>query len=396
MAHFYLCWELGAGLGHAARLRSIALPLTARGHRVTYVLRDLVQPRRLLRDNGIEVLQAPVWLHRTAGLPQVQASLAEILLAVGYLDAEALAGLCAGWRGLFRQGRPDFVIADYAPTAMLAARSMGIRSAAIGTGFQVPPAAQPLPAFYPGLPEQRLRSTEARVLDSVNRVLALHGATPLAHACELLRGDEALLCGWPQLDHYGRPGDGPWLGPSLAPAVPGEVVWPQAEGPRVFAYLKAEGAGVRDVLAALVRRGCRVLCYLPEVASGAPAPLDSPLLRFASTPVPLPAALAECELVVCHAGEATTAQSLLAGRPLLLLPMATESLLMARQVERIGAGINALAAPGPCDWDGVVGALLDTPAYRDAARAFARRHAGFDGARQAEALADRFEAMLSA
>ena len=92
MAHFYLCWELGAGLGHAARLKSIALPLRARGHRVSFVLRDLVQPRRLLQVCGSDMLQAPVWLHRTAGLPQVQASLAEILLAVGYLDADALAG----------------------------------------------------------------------------------------------------------------------------------------------------------------------------------------------------------------------------------------------------------------------------------------------------------------
>ena len=125
MAHFYLCWELGAGLGHAARLKSIALPLRARGHRVSFVLRDLVQPRRLLQGCGGDMLQAPVWLHRTAGLPQVQASLAEILLAVGYLNADALGGLCEGWRGLFRQGRPDLVIAGYAPTRLLAGRGLG-------------------------------------------------------------------------------------------------------------------------------------------------------------------------------------------------------------------------------------------------------------------------------
>ncbi len=397
MAHFYLCWELGAGLGHAARLKSIALPLQARGHCVSVVLRDLVQPRRLLQCSGIDMLQAPLWLHRTAGLPQVQASLAEILLAVGYLDADALAGLCEGWRGLFRQGRPDLVIADYAPTALLAARSLGLRSAAVGTGFQLPPPAQALPPFLLGEAEPpsaaRLRTTEARVLDSANRVLALHGAAPLAHACDLLRGDEALLCTWPELDHYGREGGEAWLGPNLAPPVAGEVAWPEGSGPRVFAYLRATQSGVREALEALLRQGCRVLCYMPEVASGAPPPVAHPLLRFAPGPLPMPAVLETCELVACHAGEATTAQALLAGRPLLMLPMSAESYLMARRVAHLGAGINASGPPGPHDWDGFVRALLHAPGYRDAARAFARRHAGFDAARQAEALADRFEAM---
>lgn len=396
MAHFYLCWELGAGLGHAARLKSIALPLRARGHRVSFVLRDLVQPRRLLQVCGSDMLQAPVWLHRTAGLPQVQASLAEILLAVGYLDADALAGLCEGWRGLFRQGRPDLVIADYAPTALLAARSLGVRSAAVGTGFQLPPAARPLPPLWPGEAEppsaSRLRTTEARVLESANRVLAMHGAPPLAHACELLRGDEALLCTWPELDHYGREDGGPWLGPNLAPPLDGDVAWPEGSGPRVFAYLRASQAGSREALAALLRQGCRVLCYMPEVASGAPAPIQNPLLRFAPAPVSMHAALAACELVACHAGEATTAQALLAGRPLLMLPVSAESYLMARRVAQIGAGINAMA--GPQEWDGFVRDLLQAPGYRDAAGAFARRHAGFDATRQAEALTDRFEEMV--
>ena len=77
MAHFFLCWELGGGLGHAGRLKSIALPLRARGHQVSFVLRDLVLTRRLLADpqlGGMATLQAPVWLHRTAGLPPDQAS----------------------------------------------------------------------------------------------------------------------------------------------------------------------------------------------------------------------------------------------------------------------------------------------------------------------------------
>ncbi|SFB87430.1 glycosyltransferase [Massilia yuzhufengensis] len=397
MAHFYLCWELGAGLGHAGRLKSIALPLRARGHRVTFVLRDLVLTRRLLAGLGIDTLQAPVWLHRTAGMPPDQASLAEILLACGYLDADALAGLCDGWRALLRLGRPDLVIADYAPTAILAARSLGLPSAAVGPGFTIPPAGEALPPLrsWEQAPSARLRATEARLLASCNTVLAAHGASPMAYGADLLLGDHPLLCTWPELDHFARPGGGPWLGPNLPPPAGGAAQWPAGEGRRVFAYLRHGAPGTAEVLGALVRQGCRVLCYLADVAAGAPAPVDSPLVRYAAAPVSLPDALAQCELAVTHAGEATTAQALLAGRPLLMLPHAAESFLMARRVVQLGAGINAMEMARPRDWDGMVVALMDKPAYREAAAAFAARYKDFTAADQAQDLADRFEAMVT-
>jgi len=393
MAHFTLCWELGGGLGHAGRLKSIALPLRARGHTVSFVLRDLVLTRRLLGGLGIDTLQAPVWLHRIAGLPPEQASLAEILLACGYLDMQALAGLADGWRALFRQGRPDLVVADYAPTAILAARSLGLPSAALGPGFTMPPAGEPLPPLREWEAPQpaRMRATEARLLDSANGVLASHGAAPLAYAAELLLGEHALLCTWPELDHFGRTGGGPWLGPNLGEAASWAPAWPAAEGPRAFAYLRRGVPESSEVLQALLRRGCRVLCYMPDVAGGGPPPVTHPQLAWAPAPVALPQALAECDLVVSHAGEALVAQALLAGRALLMLPHSTESFLMARRVRLLGAGINAMETPRPRDWDGMVAALLEKQEYRDAAQAFARRHADFDPRRQAEDIADRLE-----
>ena len=396
MAHFYLCWELGGGLGHAGRLKSIALPLRARGHRVSFVLRDLVLTRRLLQGLDIPSFQAPVWLHRTVGLPPEQASLAEILLGCGYLDADALAGLCEGWRALLRQGQPDLVIADYAPTAILAARSLRVPSAAIGPGFSMPPQGMPLPPLRSWETQQpgRLQAMESRLLASANSVLGAYGAAPLAVGSELLLGDHPQLCTWPELDHYGREGGGPWLGPNLPPPGTGVPAWPAGEGRRVFAYLRQGIPESADVLQALLRHGCRVLCYMPEVAAGAPAPVDSPRVRFAPGPVALPQALAECELVVSHAGEALVAQALLASRPLLMLPHSAESFLMARRVAQLGAGINAMAQPRPRDWEGMVTGVLAQPACGEAAAAFARRYAGFDPQRQAEELADRFEAML--
>jgi UDP:flavonoid glycosyltransferase YjiC (YdhE family) len=394
MANILLCWELGGALGHAGRLRSLALPLIARGHRVSFALRDLVHTRRLLHDLDVPRFQAPLWLHRVEGLPP-QASLADILLACGWIDAGAVQGLVDGWRALMQAAQADLVVCDYAPAAVLAARSLGIPSAAVGAGFSMPPGDRALPPLrgWEPLPRERMAASEARVLDSANRVLAHHKAAPLAQAAGLLRGDLPLLCTWPELDPWRRPAEGcTWYGPNLAPTAGVAPQWPAGEGPKVFAYLSGPHPEHGAMLASLQAAGCRVLCYSPEVAGGRKPPLESPGIAWARAPVDLDAALPACAFVVCHAGESTVSQALLAGRPLLLMPQATESFLTARRVRELGAGININELAHPRDWPALVRMLLEDGRYRDAAQAFARRYAGFDAGRQAEALADALEA----
>ena len=400
MAHLHLTWELGGGLGHAGRLKPLAQALRARGHQVSLSLRDLVHTHELLADLDLPCFQAPVWLHRAMGLPSQQASLAEILLTCGYLEPQALAGLVQGWRALFQTLKPDLLVLDYAPTAVLAARSLGLPCVSLGIGFYLPSAEKPLPCLrdWEAIPSQRLQASEARLLATSNAVLASHGAPPLRHAAELFRGDRALLCTWPELDHYGReePGPGePWYGPNFLPQTGGKPQWPAGAGPKVFAYLKSDHPDHVALLQALVSQGCRVICYLPEVASGRPAPVQSPLLTYAPGPVSLSETMQDCQLCVCHGGEATLVQSLLAGVPVLLLPMQTEQFLMSRRVARTGAGINAAELPRPQRWPQLVQALLQEPRYRTNAAAFAKRYEGFTQGQQVEALLQVFEQMLA-
>ena len=397
MAHFTFCWELGGGLGHAGRIRSLALPLIARGHRVSLVLRDLVLTRKLLAELGLPAFQAPVWLHRTSGLPPEPASLAEILLGCGYLDADALAGLVDGWRALFGALRPDLVIADYAPSALLAARSMGLRGAAVGPGFSMPPADAPLPqlALHGEVAPARLAAGEQRLLVSANAVLAAHGAAPIAQGADLLLGEHPMLCTWPELDHYGRGGPGPWLGPNLPQDGGIAPDWPEGGGARAFAYLPLGAEQDGDCLAALLRQGCRVLCYAPSVAAGKAPPLSAPALRYARAPVALEQAFAGCQLFVGQAGEASVTRALLAGVPALLMPHSAESFMLARRVRQLGAGINLAEMSSPRDWDGMARELLDDARYRTAARAFSARYAHYRPDEQARMLAARFEALAA-
>ena len=392
MAHFHLCWELGGGLGHAGRLKMLARTLLARGHHVSLSVRDLMHTHALLADLDAPKLQAPVWLHQAVGLPSPPGSLAEILFHCGYLEPAALRGMVDGWQAMFELLRPDMLMADFAPTAILAARGMGLRSASAGNGFYSPPPAQPLPPLQPA-PTARLAASEARVLQTANALLP---GRPLEYAADLFLGDLPLLCTWPELDHYARPAtaNARWFGPNFLPDAGAPPSWPQGEGPKVFAYLKTAHPAHVAVLQALVEEGCRTLVYLPEVAGGAAPPVDSPLLHYASGPVALSQALAESELCVCHAGEATLAQSLLAGVPLLMLPSHTEQFMLARRVAKSGAGYNAGLLEPASDWRGTLRRVLDDDRYRQAARAFATRHQSFNQQRMNAELAAILEQQL--
>lgn len=400
MARLLIGWELGGGLGHAGRLKPLAAGLAARGHGVTMWLADLVQTRRLLADLPVPQLQAPVWTHRTVGVPSPQVSLAEILLGCGYLQADHLQALVQGWLSALAVSAAEALLVDYAPTALIAARIAGVPAASIGMGFWLPPAQVPIPAYrdWEPLAPGRVGHAEQQVLANVNAVLTRHGAEPLDALWRLFRGDLPLLCSWPEIDHYPRAPDEPleWLGPNFLPDAGQAPQWPAGEGRPVFAYLKAGHPDHAAVLTALAARGCRVLCYLPEVNAGMQPPVVSDRIRYASGPVDLTQAFAEAALVVCHAGQATVVQALLAGVPLLLLPMQAEQFLMSRQVERTGAAINAAMRPRPTDFGALVDALLTRPAARQAAQAFAQRHAGFSHAAQVADLLARIEAMLPA
>jgi len=285
MAHFHLAWELGGDAAHAGRLRVIAQALLARGHAVSLSVRDLGQARRLLGALDVTMLQAPLWLH---GAGQHAASLAEVMLAAGYREAQTLDALVRGWRSALQLLKPDVVVAEFAPTALLAARTLDIPSAAIGAGFTLPPPGQPLPNFRPWEPMdlQRLAAAEVHTLKVMNTVLVHHGGVPYVRAADALLGRQHFLCAWPELDHYGRPPEREqWFGPAFV-APPGEAPqWPPGHGHKVFVYLRQEHPAHIAVLHALVMEGCRVLCYQPEVAAGAVPPVHASSLAYARGPV---------------------------------------------------------------------------------------------------------------
>lgn len=389
---FLLAWEMGAGMGHLANLAPVATRLKERGHQVVAALRDVSLAPRLF--TGTTFVAAPASHQPAAGAIAEPSSFAELLFNSGWGDAGTLEGLVGAWRHLYELVAPDVVVTEFSPTALLAARTTSARSVVIGTGFYCPPDVSPLPDLRPwrnNYPD-RLRMTEERVLSTVNRTLAKLGAESLSRLSALhAEVDANVFATFRELDHYperqGATYRGTWA------RVPGKKLqWPEANGPRIFAYLRPFPA-FRALLDALRERGCPTVMHLVGVPTEPLVRFGAPNIRFETDPVDIETAARECDLAILYAPHDTTAELLLAGKPLLLVPQHMEQTLVARNARRL----EAARVVSMKDGDEVVTGLrevIEESRFADAARAFADRYAGHDPARVVGEVVDELETLL--
>lgn len=383
MKRFLFAWELGGGLGHSIPLSQLSRPLLEAGHEVHVALRDLSTSHAAFGDLAshprLRLWQAPIWTAGLRGLPET-ATYAELLFRAGFLDDRRLMGLVRGWRSLLELVRPDLLLVDHAPTALLASRGLGIPRVAIGTGFFLPPALAPIPAFreWESVDPGRVRQSEDRVIATANLVLAARGEAPIARLHQLVETDENFLLTWPELDHYGNRPATPtphYWGP-LPTADHGIVpTWPAGDAPRVFAYLKSDYAAIEPALDALKAAPLRTVAYVAGLPKAVAQRHASARLVFAPGPVDMRAVCAEAEAVVCNAGSGTVCTVLKAGIPTALLPMHAEQLLFSRRVADTGAGVLVTEVEARQKLAKQVLRLVREPAFRAAARAVADRHA---------------------
>ncbi|MCW5575765.1 MAG: hypothetical protein KIT13_06675, partial [Burkholderiales bacterium] len=235
-----LAWELGGGTGHLASLRAIAEGLLSRGHRVTLAARDIGSAAMIFGglERQVRIVQSPVCSRNYGGLADPPLNFAEILMRFGYLDASMLKALLQGWRSLFELTGADRLVADHAPTALLAARGGAMACSTFGNPFAVPPPVAPTPNMRDWLevPAQRLQDSDERVVAAINAALA-PAVPPIASLHRLFDGADCLFVGVPELDPYGPRAAGSYLGLHMVRSGSEPAVWPEGEGPRVFAYL---------------------------------------------------------------------------------------------------------------------------------------------------------------
>lgn len=375
LSRILIAWELGSGYGHLDAFASIARALRDRGHDVIFVLRDLSRAEKCLGHHGYRLLQAPVWLPPADGFPPA-ANFAELLFRFGYLDTAALTGMLKAWRELFQAVRPDCLLCNFAPTALLASRGLGLASAMFGTGYECPPATEDMPTLSPWIdaPVSRMRQAEAHIARVINSALVRLGSPPLGSFSELFRETGTILCTAPELDPFAAARTGAtYVGPVLESEHATLPTWPPGD-PRIFAYLKPQNPRSVPLLSAIAELRASVLAHVPDLGQRELVQLRAKGIAFSTEPIDLQAAFRDCRFVVCHAGHGTVAASLIAGRPLLMLPMQGEQLLTAQRVAAFGAGIYIDMLDRSPAFSTVVKRQLAEPSFADKAAEFAARY----------------------
>ncbi len=324
-------------MGHVQTLRPIADALAARGHRLFAALKDVSQARGFGPQSAVRCLQAPVRLNPVRDCFQLPSTFAHILHNAGFSSTDELRPHVDAWRALFDLVEPDLVICEHSPTALLASQAHRLKRVGIGTGFSCPPARHPLPDWrvYLRNDPARLLRDEARVLTVMNELLATWNQSPLDRVTELYcRADQRALVTFAELDHFGPPRpDGEYWG-IWSNRVGQPPQWPAGEGKKVFAYLKPFPA-LPALLDYLRRARLPTIIYGPTIERGFQEQNRSDTLHFVAEPVELAAVGRQCDLAILNSTHGSTAAMLLAGSPLLLLPLFLEQQLLADRVVQL-------------------------------------------------------------
>lgn len=347
MARILMAWELGMNLGHVYPLRWLAQAFSAKGHEVTLVLRETGVQARAIVGADANILPAPTDPPAPENSPPTR-NYVDILCRQGFSDPDVLRQRVSLWQVIIDAEEPDLVLTDHAPTAVLAARSVGLPVAVTGIGFLVPPRQSPMPPFLWWQKQSdrlALRRTERAVLAAINTCLSAYGREPLFQVADLLATEVRALLTVPALDDYPeRPQPDPYWGLLRHPGGGDSPDWPPGEGPKLLGYLRPDYPALPAMLEALNTLPLRALIYLPRGDKPLPVTPASHV-RLHDQPLDLAALAPQCDAAVSYSSIGFVAELLAHGKPLLLAPPFVQHAMIAQRVILASAGV-----PGEPDW----------------------------------------------
>lgn len=330
-----LCaWELGASHGHLARLAAIVKQLLAQGHEVTVALKDLAASSQFFAADTCTLLQAPVFQTKLQ-MRRDLVSLADVLLLKGYGSRESLWPLWQAWKNLITLSQADLLIADYAPTALLAAHSMNCPKIIIGNGFMLPETGEPLADWRPFKVSDKLPAQqENTVLEIINQLLS--DDKKLTLLSELFHCEKVLINTFPLLDIYKALRKNAVYCTDNPQAFSKGSAFSLAGKLRISCYLNPAYKKLPQLCAALAGFDAEVKVICPGADARAMAALQSATFSFLTDLTDIETLIYNSDMFIGHGGQGTTTQCLRMGKAMLLLPMQLEQLNVAVILQKNG------------------------------------------------------------
>ena len=327
-------WELGDGLGHVSRILPLARRLEQAGEICMFAVRNVENSHKLLGDTGMAMLQAPFTQPVTDydGKAAIGAY-GDIMETIGYGRVERLLALLTAWDGLFETARPDLIVADYAPTALLAARGR-IPAVAIGDWFTLPPSTL---AAFPHLRESGPRIEEARMLEVVRESQRRRGAASPAALPGILDCAAPFIITLPELDCYAASRHRPAVGP-LTPLP--EPLTNMDRELDYFAYLSLGFRPTVKVLDALAKMPIRGSIYLRDASALQRDGWREKGLNIHDTPQDMREMARRSAVMIHHGGLGTVETVFALGRPQMLIPRHLEQGVNAQMAGRLRLAVG--------------------------------------------------------
>lgn len=383
MSHFLLVWELGGNRGHLERLQVAAKVLAQQGHKITFVVRDVLKAQPWLDERGWVCVAAPrsAQSQWALGPPSCHA---EWYLREGFQQAGVAQQFLQHWQALLDAVQPDAALLDYAPFAAYALHAHNIPFLTLGSGFCTPPEAAKSNCFRPWEVDAVMKAekADAQLSQVFKQLQASIGPYAASHMNELFVPDRVALCLFEEMDHFSRSPQhhqfhGAIWASHSANSIEGSPAWnDQLALPKVFCYLNGAAQEVLSVLNELRHAPFQTIAVAPKLSADEVASLQSQYLHISAQALDVRPLLAQCQACISHGGLALCALSLQLGVPLLLFPQYAEQVLLARQLKRRGLALPATLRQSAGRIMQLIQSLLSQPSFAWRAASFAKKYQG--------------------
>jgi UDP:flavonoid glycosyltransferase YjiC (YdhE family) len=342
--HILLAWELGAALGHVMGFRHLIEGFLEKGCKVTVVARNLVSVEEVLRDLDISYYQSPIFLTEKRDRLPATHSYSDIIYDLGYASQDALTGLVNGWKNLFILLKPDLVVCDHSPSALITARCLDIKVCTFGTGFFIPPDTQGPILFQeidPILKKQVLVRYK-KVVSNINFILKKHAKSTMKDIYDIFRDIHHFICTFAETDHYERAQETQYYGPRTT-TNQGRVFSFKPSEKVAFAYMQPHTKGLIPALEAMASLPIQSILYIPAASQEIVTLVKNyKNLRLSDKPVNISRIFEHTALLLNNASHGLINEALLKGIPSVLLPTQLEQNILAKKLsaQKLAIALN--------------------------------------------------------
>ena len=329
MKKILFTWELGGGLGHIIHIRKLAEQFLSTGNEVYVALMDLTHAASVFSGMKVKLLQAPFKTGFRSNPIVPPMCFSQLLHNNGFSSDKELEGLVRSWQTMYELVRPDVILFDHCPSALVAARGIDCVKVTMGVGFSSPPPATPFGVFSePASNIQKMTSDDNLVLNNTNRVLDRISAEPLESLDQLFY-DKIKTCflSLPEFDHFCPRDESLYYGPVLS-ASGAKPKWTKKYEKKVYVYVK-QFQGIVQLFKLFARFQIAFIVYTNNVPDNVLNSCKAPNIHFQMTPLDLSLVSKEADLAIVNAGHTTLCQFVLSGVPVLMLPLQMEQQMLA-------------------------------------------------------------------